>query len=337
MAAIKPAGAARFLADPPATCAAFLLFGPDETRIALECEALARRLATRSAPPGEIVRLAGDDFTRDPDRLAVELRTLPLFGGRNIAWVRNAPQLSAELVAGLLGEPLAAWLVIEGGNLKRDNKLRQAFEAAPTAAAIAFYEPDAQSQAALIQRALGEAGLTADRAALAELGSLIGQEAGFIAGEIAKLAAYVAPATHVTVADVAAMTGDLRDAAMGEAIAATMAQQAPAALDALDRLLAGGDSAAQFLAALNGHLLRLHRVGAEMAAGKSLDSAMRALRPPVFFKQEAAFRRECERWPLERSTAALVLVSAATRTTRLLAAHDHAVASDTIMQLARAR
>ena len=52
---------------------------------------------------------------------------LSMFGGRPVIIVKQAPQLTPALIEDLLGEPeLSAFVVIEGGNMKKEAELRQA-------------------------------------------------------------------------------------------------------------------------------------------------------------------------------------------------------------------
>jgi DNA polymerase-3 subunit delta len=53
------------------------------------------------------------------------------------------------------------------------------------------------------------------------------------------------------------------------------------------------------------HFQRLHLAASRMASGASADDALRALRPPVFFKQQERFKAQLSTWPAPRAAAAL--------------------------------
>src|SRR5262249_41940375 len=57
-----------------------------------------------------------------------------------------------------------------------------------------------------------------------------------------------------------------------------------------------GIPAIAHLRAAQRHFLRLYLAAAMIAAGRDEKGAMMALRPPVFWKEEAAFRSELRRW-----------------------------------------
>ena len=65
------------------------------------------------------------------------------------------------------------------------------------------------------------------------------------------------------------------------------------------------------------HALRLYEARAKMdVENRSPDEAMKSLKPPVFFKQEASFRAQLRRWSpkaLERAVAMLLRAEAQTK------------------------
>ncbi|MEZ5773456.1 MAG: hypothetical protein R3D33_01725 [Hyphomicrobiaceae bacterium] len=146
MTDVKAHQADRFLRQLPREIVAVLFYGTDPGLVSERGERLATAYAAGQSPPGEVLRLTEDDVSASPDRLAVELRTLPMFGGRNAVRFLAPSLTKPDLVTDLLdGGPLEALLIVEAGNLKPDSKLRAAFAKAATAAAVACYadEPDA--------------------------------------------------------------------------------------------------------------------------------------------------------------------------------------------------
>ncbi|MFX8964994.1 hypothetical protein ABTN15_19415, partial [Acinetobacter baumannii] len=74
----------------------------------------------------------------DPDRLVVELNTIPMFGGRKIVRAATGRRINAQSLKPLVeGGNLAGVLIVEAGNLRPDESLRAMFEKSANAAAIA--------------------------------------------------------------------------------------------------------------------------------------------------------------------------------------------------------
>ena len=140
MVAVKAHQAQAFLSDPDPRYAAVLFYGPDQGLVLERAQALAKAFAERSSPPGEILRIDDSDLDGDPDRLAIELRTMPMFGGRKIVRAAAGRRVTAAALKGLIEEGgLEGMLIVEGGNLKPDDAMRALFEKSAHAAAVACY------------------------------------------------------------------------------------------------------------------------------------------------------------------------------------------------------
>jgi DNA polymerase III subunit delta len=124
LVAIKAQQAESFLKAPDPRLSAVLLYGPDAGLVVERSRALARMLAERGSPPGEIVQLEDADLESDPGRLGLELQTMPMFGGRKIIRARAGRRIAVPLIKPLLEGPIEGFLIIEGGDLKGDEGLR---------------------------------------------------------------------------------------------------------------------------------------------------------------------------------------------------------------------
>ena len=81
----------------------------------------------------------------------------------------------------------------------------------------------------------------------------------------------------------------------------------------LHRSLQEGQASVAILRAVSRHLLRLHFAAGRVAGGEPADRAMKALRPPVFFKRQGQFRRQLTTWRTARIARALDIALAAER------------------------
>jgi DNA polymerase-3 subunit delta len=315
---------------------ALLIHGTDAGQVAELAKALASRLAETASPPGEIIRLSEQDLAATPGRLASEARSLPMFGGRPVILVKHGPQLTPALFEELLGgPPLAGVIVIEAGNLKKDAKLRQIFEAAKNAAAIACYGADERSLAQLIRGEVRASGLTITPDAADRLTHLLGGDWAVSRGEIAKLMLYAQGETQITLDHVEAVVGDASAHAFDAAISDALGGNTAAALSHLDGLAASGTPATVLLNLLLGHMQKLHLVLAAMDRGESFDAAAGRIRPPLHFRQKDVMKRQTARWRLADAADAIALAHETVRQTRLNPALEHELVSDLLMRLCR--
>ena len=109
-----------------------LLYGGDAGLVAERAAQLAKRLAERDDPPGEIIRLDDASLEDDPGRIFVELQTAPMFGGRKVLRAVAGRRVTAAQLKPLVeGGDLQGFLIVEAGNLRPDDALRALFEKSP--------------------------------------------------------------------------------------------------------------------------------------------------------------------------------------------------------------
>jgi DNA polymerase III subunit delta len=334
MVAIKAADLPSLLKSPP-KAEAFLIHGADAGLVAETAKSLAASLSAMTAPPGEIIRLSEQDLAQTPGRLASEARSFAMFGGRPVILVKQAPQLTPALFEELLAEPLAAFIVIEAGTLKKDAKLRQVFEKAKNAAAIVCYGADSRGLQQLIREDVRNAGLSITPDAAQRLGQLLGGDWAVSRSEIAKLTLYAAGEAEITLEHVDAVVGDASAHAFDQAIAAALAGDAGTALAQLDGLAGAGTPASVLLMLLGAHLQKLHALLAAIDRGDSFDTAAARLRPPPHFRQKDTLKAQTARWTVRAAAAAIEAAHETVRQTRLKPALEHELVSAFLIRLAR--
>ena len=336
MVAIKAHQAQAFLKSFDATVAAILVYGSDAGLVSERARFAAEQLAARSQPPGEMVRIEESDLEQEPDRLAVELKTVAMFGGRRIVRTTAGRRVNAQALAPLLAPgAMAGALVVEAGNLRAGDALRSAFERADHAAAIACYGDEIRDLDRLVREALAAEGLGITAEARQLLIARLGADRALSRSEIEKLALYVRGKAKIDVDDIDAVVGDASELAIDAVLLATAAGDAARALSELDRTVASGESPQALILALQRHFQRLSRIRAALDAGRSFEDATRALRPPLYFKHKAAVEAQSRAWTLARSSEGLSLISVAARAARLAPQLEASLAERLVLDLAR--
>ncbi|MEZ5926255.1 MAG: DNA polymerase III subunit delta [Hyphomicrobiaceae bacterium] len=315
---IKARQADGFVRKVPPNVTAVLLYGADAGLVSERAERIARAWAADPKVPGEILRLSDTDLQEAPDRLAVELRNLSMFGDRKIVRLMLQSAARPELVTELIeGPPLAGLLVVEAGNLRADSKLRKVFAGAGHAAAVACYPDDEDAIGQLIRDVLGAHKLGIGKEARTYLIGRLGADRALSRAEIEKLALYCLDRPEVTVGDIDAVTGDASELAVDRILKAAFAGKPGPALRELERAIASGESPQTVLLFIERHILRLMHLRTAIDGGRTPDEAVRALRPPPHFSEQAALAQQGRTWTTGRLQTALRQTSEAIRTARL--------------------
>ena len=304
---VEPRDAERLVAS-PGDARLYLFHGPDEGQ--------ARDLATRLEAKFGLERLDLDPrvVAADPGRLADEAAAVSMFGPGQCLRLMPAADAHAEAAALLLAAPAADNpAILIAGSLPATSKLRKLAEGHALARALACYPPSAADFARLARDTARAAGLDAEPAALALLVAAVGGERGLLAQEIAKLATYLDAAPDrprkLTPADWHAIGAGEGTADIDPLIDAVAGRVPAAAARALRALAADGQRGIMPLRAVGRRFAQLAEARAAVDGGASPDSAVAALRPPLFWKAKPAFLAQLRAWTgpdLARATHALL-------------------------------
>ncbi|HEX2840618.1 DNA polymerase III subunit delta [Hyphomicrobium sp.] len=318
MVAIKAHQAQAFLNSPDPKVRAVLFYGSDAGLVSERAQVLAKSSVPRFNPPGELLRIDDTDLETDPDRLAVELGTVPMFGGPKIIRTSASRRVTTAALKPLIeGHALEGMLIVEAGNLKPDESLRVLFEKSPVGAAVACYADAEQDLDALIRQMVQEAGSTITGDARHALVNKLGADRALSRGEVEKLLIFVGGPREIGIEDVEAVVGDVSELALERVTFAAASGQVSRAINECGRAVSSGESSQGIIVAIQRHFQRLHRVRAALDRGSSLDDALRQMRPPLHFKQKDAFAAQCRIWTTPRLSDALARISGAAKAARL--------------------
>jgi len=337
MVAVKAHQAEAFLRPPGPSVPAVLFYGTDAGLVSERAARLAAVVAARDNPPGEIIRIEDTDLDNDPDRLAVELQTIPMFGGSKVVRATAGRRITAAALEPFIaGDRLAATLIVEGGNLRPTDQLRTLFEKAGKAAAVACYPDEAHDLETLVRDTLKSHGLAITPEASDLLVTRVGADRALSRGEIEKLALYAAGKAEIDVDDVEAIVGDASQQTIDRILDGAAAGDAKRAVAEYARALAAGESPQMIIAAAQRHLERLHKVRSDIDQGRSFEEAIRQLRPPIHFKQKDALGLQCRLWSTVRLSQALSRTATAAKAARLSGALEEPIAEELLIALAAA-
>jgi DNA polymerase-3 subunit delta len=212
--------------------------------------------------------------------------------------VRDAAEPVLAPVTEAMKGPGTALLILEAPGLGK-GKLRSFAEAQAQAAAIACYPEEGRALADLIRGAFTEQRITAEPDAIAWLGETLGGDRAVIRGEIEKLALLAGPNGRLDIEMARAGTGDTAGAAGEDALSAAMAGNLAAADAAIEAAIADGLNGVALIRMALMHLQKMHLARLRMETGVSAAEAVRAMRPPVFYKAVSAMTASLAVWPAE--------------------------------------
>ncbi len=354
---VQPARADAFCAKPDTHLRLLLLYGPDQGMVRERAQAATRSVLDDPNDPFRLAEISAKQLRGDPASLNDEAAAMALTGGRRVVRLRDLGNDDAKQIDAFLAAPPGdALVVIEAGDLgsAKSSRLVRIVEASDRAAAVACYRDEGAGLPKLIDQVLGAAGLIATADAKAYLAANLGGDRLVSRSELDKLVTYMgergaesgdgsvprtrdqtdAPRRTVDLSDAAAVVSDTAALSLQD-VAYAVAGGQPTALDrALARSFAEGQSPVAILRAVARHFQQLHLTSAALAAGRDAESALKQLRPPIFWKVKDTFLAQARSWPpawLGRALSRLLDAEAACKRTGL---PDQAICAHTLLELA---
>lgn len=346
MVALKGRAIKGFLSDRDPHIAAILIYGPDSGLARERAVKLASSVVEDLKDPFNYLELSDSDLKDEPGRLADEIAALSFAGGERVIRIRTSGEAAAK-PAGVLLDALDGGhlkpngiVIIEAGELSPRSGLRKAFEKAKCGAAMPCYVEGAGDVRAMATEMARAEDLRFDDDALNLVVAILGEDHGVSRGEIDKLILYKGPKSlrsgpdTISLDDVKASLVDGLGDAMDDTASAA-ADGAPTRLaKALHKAATAGASPIGLLRALQRQFSRLKTANDFMDNGENAASAMKKLRPPVFFGEQRAFENRLHKWRGAKLDLALRMLIDAELDAKTTGAPQREIVERTALRLA---
>ena len=334
---IASRAADRFVAAPPEQLRACLLYGPDGGLVRERATTICRQRVDDLTDPFRVSTLSAVTLAEHPDNLADEAAMLSLTGETRVVRADGVSDSVLDAVENLLSRPESSTLVVlEAGDLSPRSKLRKLFEATADAAAVPCYADDAATLETVIRDTTQEAGLAVSADAVAFLCDRLGTDRKVTRSELEKLILYARDAGKITLDDAARCCGDNAILTLDDLCDAIVSGDVPAVIGGFDRLIEEGVNPVTMLRAVQRHLQRIQVTSARTAAGTPADQAIKALRPPLFFKRTPAFIAALRAWSVVRAGSALAHLNETEANCKSGSAPPEAVCANALISITRA-
>ncbi len=336
MTTVKASDAERTLANLGSQIAAVLLYGPDAGLVTERGRMLAEKTVADAQDPFQLVRLDGDMVAGDPGRLADEVGTIGMFGGRRVIRLRaGSKSLAPAVEAALAAESGDTLVIIEAGDLARSAPLRSLCEKSRAALAIPCYQDEGRDLGQVIDASFRDAGISVSRETRQLLIDSMGGDRLSTRAEIEKLLLYAHGQDRLEVEDIQAVASNVADLKMDMLVDAAYTGNMAEADRYFRRLRAEGAVPHVLLGALIRHALTLLPHATAVAAGEQPGRVVENWRG-LFFKRKASAKAQLEIWDPGRLRAAIERLQGAVLETRRNAELIDALTSRAILDVARA-
>ncbi|TCS64850.1 DNA polymerase III subunit delta [Varunaivibrio sulfuroxidans] len=335
---IAPRAIDAFVQAPPANVRAVLIYGQDDGLVRERSDMLVK---TQVADPGDpfcTVNLKASSLKTDPARLGDEANALSFGGGGRVVTVDEGADSLAPIFADFLkrATPQSALVIITAPALPARSKLRTLFEKTPNAAALACYADDSRTLGDLIRKTLAPLNMKPSADAMAFLLHNLGSDRALTRNELEKLVLYKGGPGTISLEDVRAAIGDSAASSLDDVVYACAGGNLQALDGAIARAFEDGNPPVKILRAQSYHFMRIHQAVSDVQSGQSPAMAVKALRPPVFYKFVDPFTEHVRLWAgKKRLSRALDRLLEAEMDCKTTGIPDQAVCARALMAIAQ--
>ena len=290
----------QFVKSPDKAARVILIYGPDSGLVSERAMIIGKTVVEDINDPFNVASLQTDALAEDPARLQDEAGAISMMGGDRLIKIEDGGDKLTVLVKEYLENPSdSALVVIQAGELGPRSSLRKLCESAKNAAALPCYVEDERDVSRFIREALQAESLGAEPDAVMWLAANISGDRQKVKSELEKLITYKGDEkTPVSLVDVQAICGAAGVQSFDDLVYNVAGRNSKAALKAYATLTEEGVPFIAILRALQNHFRRLHMTKSHMEDGLDMESAMKKLSPPVFFKQAPMFKGQINSWSL---------------------------------------
>lgn len=276
----------------------------------------AEKAMTGGAPidPLSKVIISPDTISSDPAQLFDEAAQQAFFGGPKIIHVGPVTDSHLSALTHIVDADLPAFILIEAGNLPPRSKVRKLFEGAKKAYAVPCYLDAERDIDGLIDTILAERGVRVSRDARLFLRAQLGNDRTITRNELEKVALYCGVGagsdmiTGLELDDARQLIGANSAETTDDIAAAAFSGLGDKADTLLENALRDDTNGVEIARALSRRCLRLLTAALHVDNGKTVEEALKSLRPPVFWKEKNAFTAQLGRWKLGRLEACISLI-----------------------------
>lgn len=289
-----------FVQRPDSHVRVILVYGPDQGLMRERASIMGKTVVEDLTDPFNVITLNMDILNEDPARLSDEANAMSMMGGRRLIRIEDAGDKLTQSLKDYLENPNDnALIILEAGELSPRSSLRKLCESAKNAAAAPCYIESEQDIARLIRGAVQEDNHRIDNDAVQWLAANIAGDRGRARSEMEKVLLYKGGEdSPISLSEAQAICGQAGAQTMDDLVYAVAGGVPTSAMRAFQTLMDEGVALIAILRGLQMHIRKLHKTKALVMEGQSLDQAMKNLSPPIFFKQQDAFKGQVHKWSL---------------------------------------
>ena len=275
-----------------------LIYGPNEGLVKQQIDKLTKDYLFKG--DYEQISFNGKDLDNDAGSLDAIIRSVSMFFKNKIVIADSIKDKHLGIIEEIFCKaPEQAVLIIREGNLTKSSKIRKFFEENKTCYSLACYEDDGRSMMKSIDEFTRKNGIELNRDIKNYLLQSLSNDRMISKRELEKIELfYKNSKSNIKLEEIRILLNDSSSQNLNKMNEYVMFGNTSKSSKIVNKLLSEGASPISLVRSLTNYMLRVQKTKIEMKKGNNFDSAIKSLKPPVFWKDKDNFERHCHKWPL---------------------------------------
>jgi DNA polymerase-3 subunit delta len=280
--------------------APLLLYGPNEGLIRENYAKLKNILNWTNF---DKINLTGKSITEQPEILIDEIKTVSMFSDHKIITIDHAVDKNIEIFKEAFHIlPSNTLIIVLADNLKKTSKIRTFFEKSESCLACANYEDDMKSNSQQIQILEKKIGKVLNKDIKNYLNQNLSSNRMISNHEVDKLILlYHENDTIPKLEEIKFIFNDNSDLGLSKISQLAFSGQPNKVSINLNRIFAEGVNSVAVVRTMLNYVQRIQVTQIALKKTNDFESAIKSLKPPVFWKDKDNFKLHCIKWPISET------------------------------------
>jgi len=277
-----------------------LIYGPNEGLVRDNFLKLKEIFNQSNA---EEISFTGKLINDQPEALIDEIQTVSMFNDQKIIIIEQPIDKNIELFEeAFTALPDHTLIIILASNLTKTSKIRKFFENSEQYFSCANYEDDFRSNSQQIQNLEKSINKTLNRDIKNYLNQNLSSDRMISKNEIEKLILLYAENDQIPeLENIKLIFNDNPDLGLNKISQLAFSGQPKKVSVNLNKIFAEGVNPVAIIRVMLNYVLRIQTTQIALKKTNDFDSAIKSLKPPVFWKDKDNFKLHCKKWPINQT------------------------------------
>jgi DNA polymerase-3 subunit delta len=277
-----------------------LLYGPNE---GLMRENYTKLKDVFNQTNFEEINLIGKAISEQPEILIDEIKTISMFNDHKIITIDQPLDKNVETFEEAFQIlPKNTLVIVLANNLKKTSKIRKFFESSKNFLACANYEDDLRSNSQQIHALEKNIGKALNKDIKNYLNQNLSSDRMISNHEVEKIILlYYENDTTPKLEEIKFIFNDNSDLGLNKISQLTFSGQPNKVSINLNRIFAEGVNPVAVIRTMLNYVQRIQITQIALKKTNDFESAIKSLKPPVFWKDKDSFKLHCKKWPINET------------------------------------